>query len=513
MNGSSWSSSFSMVPLFLLNSQQDDGNDHQARVPHHVCQDRNPKGKGTCTSRNSASMSSKQVSSSTRLYSIRTPKWHGLFKKIKLKRLKKTLELQRLHFPVKLLGCRISDENWKSLPGPTCWHGHHHFHPISDTFHDDGKGHHFGFQVGTVDALCRLCNILQNVGHLKSLLWEVSNWQAVACVRTNCHHDLFLAFGAEQFLKNIPKASAGSVTVTSNLNSAKVKLRWNCWGGRDQKDRTAKSQLGIFWRRDSSTWKDASARFFWKVSSTCGQANISGAASSIGSTCSSRKWDKFSGDIMLDMNMLTSEHTSLLSCEDVIHPPPGADSFWQDNSNWKVFPVLPTCCRAGLIWQVDTLVIAMTGESLPSTSAAWAPSTPSPKKPRYDCSSLSYWLPGTATACNMINMCHCAKVGFWEVLGCSGMFWDARCSGDLYGSCCTSYDRNRVFMAFHGISWHFMAWRLESLEDESRAPRWTSKRQRLRRWGLRSRRTGPGGTTASTVHIAYAAYAWWKAGK
>ena len=49
------------------------------------------------------------------------------------------------------------------------------------------------------------------------------------------------------------------------------------------------------------------------------------------------------------------------------------------------------------------------------------------------------------------------------------MFWDARCSGDLYGSCCTSYDRNRVFMAFHGISWHgaWNRWKMKAaLRDE-----------------------------------------------
>ena len=50
---------------------------------------------------------------------------------------------------------------------------------------------------------------------------------------------------------------------------------------------------------------------------------------------------------------------------------------------------------------------------------------------------------------------------FWDVLGCSGML-------DVLGIYTAVAAHHTIET---GFSWHFMAWRLESLEDESRAPR------------------------------------------
>jgi len=46
---------------------------------------------------------------------------------------------------------------------------------------------------------------------------------------------------------------------------------------------------------------------------------------------------------------------------------------------------------------------------------------------------------------------------FWEVLGCSGMFWDARCSGETIYTAVAAHHTIETWFSWHFMAFHGMA--------------------------------------------------------
>ena len=54
---------------------------------------------------------------------------------------------------------------------------------------------------------------------------------------------------------------------------------------------------------------------------------------------------------------------------------------------------------------------------------------------------------------------------FWN------LFWDARCSGETIYTAVAAHHTIETWFSWHFMAFHGISWRLESLEDESRALR------------------------------------------